>query len=201
MATNNPTKQIFLFELTDRGTQWQISDTLKANDEFVFDPSEYYETSSKVFFNNVRDLLKNDSNLRFDKGGVPLSIEDLDITDMDPLKVKKSKNIGRGKQIMEQHFDYEIIFDFIQFIIMNNELASKGWYVTDDNLEQIYQDLIGLGVPEDIKTLERYVEVKERLRPHFYHWEQYKKFKDELNDAADVDEAEDIFQEYALLYT
>ena len=58
-----------------------------------------------------------------------------------------------------------------EFILLNNKFCNKGYFITDDNREQTYIDIIAKldeeNITEDDKELiiclERYLEIKDRL--------------------------------------
>jgi len=54
-------------------------------------------------------------------------------------------------------------FTFYTFMVLNNLLNSKGYYIYDDNREEVYLEILETGDSGLINTLERYLNMKDDI--------------------------------------
>lgn len=97
-------------------------------------------------------------------------------TKLDKIKVKDSKyrdipltDFNRVKALKKARLDLESIvkdvdmIDYIRYIDCNNELNSKGYFVTDENREEVYLDILEKGDEKVIDILEEFLITKDKL--------------------------------------
>lgn len=56
------------------------------------------------------------------------------------------------------------LLDFVSFFILNNELSSKGYIITEDNREEVYIKIIETGDVQLINDLEKYINLRDSIK-------------------------------------
>ena len=139
--------------------------------EFIFyisDPQMFERIKGALEDTSVIYLPKDQTNV--------LVYEDL-IIENNPDHERVRLNRKWHKQISERfvlshNFNKDYTNSMLyEFILLNNKFCNKGYFITDDNREQTYIDIIAKldeeNITEDDKELiiclERYLEIKDRL--------------------------------------
>lgn len=186
----------YLFVTYDEGDTTKITGTTIRDDSFVVDPALYKETQSIDVFNTISGLVK-DNEIRFSsKHSGELTIDDLKQTKLDILQVKKMAALQRGRLVINQRIDVISLIGFAKFIILNNYMADAGFFITDENREKKYLEIINTNDQILIGRLEEYLEVKDLISQDLYWYEHYSKFRDAVEYASkeeDIVSALDTF--------
>lgn len=190
-----------LFIINDDGTKWTITGTrLEMDDNFIVDPTLYYETGAEDFYLFVKELVDTDNDVSYLKGVSPTSESDLTVTPLDSLSVHKARTRTKGKHILKQYCDFTIQFDFFEFNVLNNKLIDAGYVITDDNREAKYLEIINTGNPDLINDLDAYLEVKDRISISVHNYNNFQAFKAAVNDAPDGSTVDAAYASFAALY-
>lgn len=86
------------------------------------------------------------------------------------------------------------LLDFVSFMIINNELASKGYIITEELREEVYIKIIETGDVELINKLEKYINLMDSIKQlqekkdEFYNIIDKLKVLSDLNDEKSVNE-------------
>jgi hypothetical protein len=74
------------------------------------------------------------------------------------------------------------LLDLVKFMILNNEFASKGIYITDDNREESYIKIIEMEDETLIGKLEEYLNVKDSINVIQRQKNEYKEIIEKLQE-------------------
>lgn len=121
---------------------------------------------------------------------------DLIIGDTDELEKKRLSLLFRARGSMTQAAAQLRAFDFFEFTMCNNHLASKGFFITDNNREEVYIQIINSGDEKIIETLERYLNLLDRISVPNYQYNAYLEFEESVMGAKTLEELSDIEKGY-----
>jgi hypothetical protein len=190
-----------LFIINDNGTSWKITGTrIEMDDNFVPDPTMYFETGSEDFFDFIKELVDGSNEVTYPKGIIPTKPDDFTITPLDSLSVYKARIRATGKHILRERCDFTLQFDFFQFQVLNNKMIDAGYVITDENREAKYLDIINTGDTDLINDLDSYLEIRDRVAISNHNYNNYLSFKTAVNEAADEAAVDAAFAAFGALY-
>lgn len=190
-----------LFIIHDSGEYKKITGTTIREDTFTVDPNLFYETESEDLFKTVTDLLK-DTEVKYPSKYVgKLKLENLVQEKYNPLQLEKMNAIHRGTLLITQRINVFSLLGFAKFIILNNNLADAGYFITDTNREEKYLDIINTNDQKLITQLEEYLEIKDTISQDLHWYDLYMKFKKDVENCKDLDQLKSIFENFSLLFS
>ena len=134
----------------------------------------------------ILELLKNKQEVEVDDNFQIIGERD---TYYHGLKVKENPNKVKIIKSLEKRFEFLYnklkLLDIIEFITLNNNLNYHGFFITDENKEEVYIKILETQDDQMIGMLERYLELKESLDSlNWYKNETQKIIRDiyELDD-------------------
>lgn len=190
----------YLFVIHDEGDTKRITGTTIREESFEVDPKLYKETNSIDFFRTIKELLKK-AEIRFSSNHTgELTIEDLKQTEVDPLQIKKINALEQGRYYISQRIDVISLFGFARFIILNNYMADSGFFITDENREEKYLEIINTNDQELIGRLEEYLEVKDVISQDLYWYSHFVKFKNAIESASSEEQVKESLDAFNSLF-
>jgi hypothetical protein len=188
----------------------EISSKTCIKDMFIYpiDKEGYriYEIDKDTFYELIE--YKKDHNDIF------LNLENHNNNIEDTLKnkdfnVAKFNNILREKNFYTQELtrkinDYikpTVFIDSYEFAICNNELMSNGFFITNDNREEKYLEILQLDDNEKlIDILEKYLITLDNLNKYSYNLNLYRNFQNQIDEANTVEEIKEIMERVNLQF-
>ena len=115
----------------------------------------------------LNDLIKNKLNI----GEFPILNQNLQYIESKqdtfygiPTHNKnKIKIIKKELNLLESIFDKLVFIDYLDFMILHSKLASLGFFITDENKEEKYIEILESENEELLNDLEKYLELKEKI--------------------------------------
>lgn len=86
------------------------------------------------------------------------------------------------------------LIDFTAIMLINNKFANKGIYITDDNKEECYIKIIELGDESLINDLERFINLKDKIRELEAKVEEYNGIVQRLQSLQDHNNSQEVNQ-------
>jgi hypothetical protein len=123
-------------------------------------------------------------NLMFD--------DDIDIND-----VKNSAMATYRQRHVDIHFDSDFNIMSVQFVLLNNIFASKGYHFTDSNREEIYLDILNSGDVELIGMLEQFLDLFNEYNDYKYHIDIYMNMKLETKECTSIPDVHAVYEKFA----
>lgn len=167
--TGGTTMAIFKVYVADKDNlNWKVTaatmnDTASNDNTIKFSSAEAYDI--------INDALNNDKEVLIPKGlNVPIVPDVIIVNDLsndDALNVLKNKygrlcRIVVSENLGSKPFTYHI--DFYRFNILNNIFNSKGFYITEENKDDIYTNILAYAKENgDDKILDQLVEYIELM--------------------------------------
>ena len=156
----------------------------------------YIEVTADVY-NYVVDNISANNIYYPDNPGVGTpGLNNLDLEAIDEVQklANNAVNFLRGGEL-ENRFSNDFYLTFMEYIMANTYFMSKGYFITEENREDIYLDILNSGDTELIAKLEAYLEVLDDIEIYRQPIDEYKTFKHGLRNATTVAEVTQLFKD------
>lgn len=184
-----------LLKIHNNNNVWKVVDVEKRYDT-VIDKTKFFEVDDDLY-NYIEEKLKY-NNIIIEKEKLNKNIKKEDFI-LDELEESEKLRIASRNLVYESFCGRCSIIDMLEiynFILANNKLASKGFYVTEDNKDEVYIDIIKSENEEDTEMLEKLLYAKDYLSNPYYWFEEYKKYNEDLECADSKEEIDKVTQEF-----
>jgi hypothetical protein len=88
-------------------------------------------------------------------------------------------------------------YELFHFFKLNSYLNAKGYFITDENREEKYLEIINDGDTETLRVLSEYLDSLDEFSAIDKTYEVYKEYKDKIKSATDFKEIEEAYYEFA----
>ena len=90
------------------------------------------------------------------------------------------------------------LMDVVMFMMLHDKLASRGYFITSDNRDEMYIKILETGDPELFNILEKYIQYLDMMEALHSKVDEYNGIVDKLrmNRNADQETINDIVKEY-----
>lgn len=183
-------------DVNDCGEYYSINFITKNTGQFLREGSTYFPVSN-VVAEEATKAVQEGKIVTFPKGlKTEVTISDLSIQDVDGLKLKQNLAIVRKRNELSAAISPLNGFDFFNFFMCNNILASNGYFITNGNREEKYIEIINTGNQELIMALEEYLTSIDRMNIPNYQYKKFKKFEEDVLMCESEEEVEELLRNY-----
>ena len=105
-----------------------------------------------------------------------------EVIQVDPLDQKRREALIQVQEHYNCKMNSVALFEMYNVMMINNELAANGYFITDGNREEKYIDIINSGDEKLITILQSYLEMKDRIDPMWEYYNKVKEFKTNLQN-------------------
>lgn len=172
---------------------------LLGRDEYVQLTAEAYD-----FVTNVLDLEHREPQC---KVYIECSPQEKNIFDRDDLKINEELNNESPEdkldaykekciRLMNEMISNQLMisnFELYHFFKLNHYLESKGFFITDENREEKYLEVINSGDAEALEKLSEYLDSLDEFNAIDDIYMRYKEFKDKVKVAKNEQEIKDAY--------
>lgn len=185
------------FVIYDKGDNWEITGTFIVPDGFETSNDGVLDVSdNKELFDYVKNRLTT-HQIQYPKDLQGRLIqEDLIEIPYDTLEIERQRRITQGKEYLNTRIGIPEVFNFVEFIILNNHLIEKGYVITDDNRHEKYLEIVETGDLDLIEKLESFLEARDEVMTKYSWYGVYKNFINKINRASSKQEMNEIWKEY-----
>lgn len=187
----------------DRGSFWQVMGVTK-NSLSTADSEEKYLKLSHSSYKKIEDAILGGSEVRIVK---PLRVGEVLPDEVKILKVAEDDIVGiresaikRVRIIITPQIASLSGLSLYGFMCLNNELADKGFFITDENRESKYLAILETGDEKLIQKLEDYLNYRDEISRVSSLYKKFETFRKNLMNEADKDKisklADDFLTEY-----
>lgn len=150
-------------------------------------------TASEV----VVDALRDNKRV-FIKNEIEIEINEFDLEFQTPneFETKQLDLLHKARTVVTLAAATLRGFDFFEFTLCNNYLASKGFFITDENREEVYIGIINSGDDRTIEHLEKYLNTLDKISIPYYQYNVFLEFEDEVLNAKTIEELEVLEKNY-----
>lgn len=183
-------------EVKDMGTYYNVNYVTNSNLVYLY-PGKSYVKLSHSAANEIRGHLQKGYVVSFSKGIqreiLPGDIVSTELREFEREKALASFQVG---QMMDSYLAtlslIELFMHSFNFTTINNKLGSKGYFITEENREQMYLAIINTEDDSLISELEKYLEALDNLNLVSSIYKKYTAFKDKLSQADSLAEIREL---------
>ena len=123
---------------------------------------------------------------------LPMEIEVLDHSETDPLEEARKAALIKVRMLVTPELAKISGFALYGFMMLNNDLANAGYFITNDNREEKYLSILETGQEDLIAKLEDYLNYKDEIENVAHLERKFSKFKKDLRVATTVEDVQGI---------
>lgn len=150
------------------------------------------KTSDGELWSYVDNLLKRGRSVSYSKAVKTLTKDDLILNDVNAIEQYKNAVFYKAINKFQTFISPLYMFDFYDFLILNNEFASLGYIITNANKEEQYLKIINENDEGLLNRLERYLFLLDKLSLYQFRKQQVDNLKSKLNEASTEEEIDEI---------
>jgi len=152
----------------DSGTHWQVTGITSNTLDNIVNTNEQYLKLSVMAAERIKTSLNDGcKNIIIPKTLQTLEVlpSEVIVEDIDPEDIGnvKSVEIRRIRALITPELASISGVALYSWIILNNELNSKGYFIYDGNREEVYLSILETGDEELINKLEEYLNYKDEI--------------------------------------
>lgn len=183
-------------EVQDRGSYYSVLNVLKSS--FDKQTSNKYLKLSHSAYKIIYDALLQNKSVKILKN---LSVDEVlpgevRISDEDDFTLLKHNAYLKIKMLVTPEMTKESGFTLYNFIMKNNALCSKGYFICDENREDKYIEIIETGDEDLISLLEEFLESKDKMERASSIYDKLQKVKIKLDECKTKDEVQSIQEQF-----
>jgi hypothetical protein len=178
------------------------------NEPILLNSNEYVEVSPSAYLRiiNKLDLHRTEPEcvIYYDATLNPSILQDSDIKEIEKPELSVQDKLEKEKthfiRVMGDSIGDKMSisnFALFNFFKLNHYLASKGYFITDENREEEYLKVINSGDADVLEKLSEYLDALDEFNAIDEAYKSFKEFKDRIDGAIDEKELRAIYDEFA----
>lgn len=193
---------MFTYELAsveDRGSYWMVTGVTKTSLDTA-DRAESYLKLSFVAYKLIQDAILEGHEVRIHKPlyaseVLPGEVKILKVAE-DDISAQKASAIKRVRTLINPELASVSGLAFYGFMCLNNELADKGFFITDENRESKYLSILETGDEKLIQKLEDYLNYRDEIARVSALHKKFEAFRKNINNETDKDKITKIADDF-----
>lgn len=183
----------------DRGSYWFVTGVTE-HSFATAETKEQYLKLSHVSAKLIKDALLAGHEVRISKPlmgveVIPAEIKIYKIREDDIVSVRDSA-IKKVRMLVGPEIVSVTGLTFYGFICLNNELADKGFFITDYNREKKYLEILETGDEKLIEKLETYLNYKDEIARAAHLNEKFNNFRKKVNEETNLENIPKIVDDF-----
>ena len=155
-----------------------------------------FEISDTKLFSFIADKLLNNIPLSFAKNIQDLTLDTLVIGDVENINTIRQRHIYKCYEKFSNHVMAIPNIAFFEFQLISTELASRGYFITKQNREEKYLEILEKGIEEEIALLEKYLTLLDDLSKYRTLYYELLQVLDKINSSENKDEIASLSENY-----
>lgn len=183
-------------EVKDIGTHYVVNYVTTNNLVYIYPGKSYVKLSSSAA-DAIRGELQKGNVVSFAKG-ISREILPADIISSELRELEKEKALAQFRvgQVVDGYLAglwlIEIFMHNRNFVMLNNTLADKGYFITEKNREKVYLDIINTEDEDLISDLEKYLEALDQINTLSSIYTKYSEFNKNIKSADTLAEIREL---------
>jgi len=153
----------------DRGSHWFVTNVTKNTLDNLADKEEKVLKLSYMSYELIKQALLSGKKVHIQKTALrtnevlPGEFEILDFEKTDILSEYRDSAITKVRMLVTPELAKISGFSLYGFIVLNNDLSNAGYFITNDNREEKYLEILETGDEQLIQKLEDYLNYKDEI--------------------------------------
>lgn len=189
----------------DRGNRYEILDIFPSEEQstvkFEGEDTINYKIYSHELYDHINKLLqrgRHEKAALFFPKGIGKVTENCLIYEADEVDEveREKKNIKiAARDLFVRRVGINSVFDTYLFVIANNILCSRGFFLHEENREETYIEIINTGDQQLINALEDFLNLHDELKVYSVTYRHLTEFYKSLDDATSKEEVQEAYQD------
>ncbi len=185
----------------DRGTHWVVTNVTKNTLDNRADREESFLKLNSATFEIIKTAITSNKLVKVQKTLVadevmPWEVEVVDLGETDPLQESRNASITKVRMLVTPEISKASGLAMYGFIVLNNDLAANGYFITNENREEKYLEILETGDEKLIAKLEDYLNYKDEIEAVAQLERKFSAFKNEIRTASTPDEVKAIEERF-----
>lgn len=185
----------------DRGTYYRVTSVTQNTLDGQAYKNELYVNMSYVAGIQVKEAILAGKivNIRKPLNNVELLPGEYDILDpleIDELQANKDGSLVRVRMLINPILSKISGFALYGFTVLNNDLASAGYFITNDNREEKYLEILETGDEKLIAKLEDYLNYKDEIENIAFLERKFSAFREEIKKSQTIDQVNELTDKF-----
>ena len=191
---------MMLYELAlveDRGSHWFVTNVTRNTLDNLAEEGETVLKLSANSFKIISDAINDGKAVHITKTRMasevlPMEIEVLDHSETDSLDEARKAALIKVRMLVTPELAKISGFALYGFMMLNNDLANAGYFITNDNREEKYLAILETGNEELITKLEDYLNYKDEIESVAHLERKFSRFKKDIKVATTIEDVQGI---------
>jgi hypothetical protein len=185
----------------DRGSHWFVTNVTQNTLDNQADKDEKILRLSYMSHQLIKQALMEGKRVHIHKtlltGEVlPGEFDIIDLKETDPVQESRDAAMVKVRMLVTPELSKASGLSMYGFIVLNNDLASAGYFITNENREEKYLEILETGDEKLIAKLEDYLNYKDEIEAVAQLERRFSAFKNELRTASTVEEIKSIEERF-----
>lgn len=186
----------------DHGSHWAVTNVTKNSLDNLANRDEKYLKLSYVAYKTISDALMAGKQVTITKSlmtdeVLPFEVTVLDASEtVDPLVAAKNASIIKIRMLVTPELSKIAGLTLYSFMVLNNELASRGYFITDGNREETYIRILEAGDESLIQMLEDYLNSRDEIDRVAALERKFTAFRNAVLDAKNAEDVTALEQSF-----
>jgi hypothetical protein len=182
----------------DRGSHWFVTNVTKNTLDNLADKEEKVLKLSYMSYELIKQALLSGKKVHIQKTALrtnevlPGEFEILDFEKTDILSEYRDSAITKVRMLVTPELAKISGFALYGFTVLNNDLSNAGYFITNDNREEKYLEILETGDEKLISKLEDYLNYKDEIETVASLERKFQIFRRDVKDASSVEEIKEI---------
>lgn len=185
----------------DRGSYWKVVNVFENRLGHQITTQESTINLSYMAAKMVKDALLEGKAVHIPKPYesvelLPGEFEVLDDSKVDPLDAAKKSAMIKVRMLVTPELAKISGLSLYGFTVLNNDLASNGYFITNENREEKYLEILETGNEKLIAKLEDYLNYKDEIENVAFFERQFSAFLRDIKAASEISEVQAIEEKF-----
>lgn len=186
----------------DHGSHWAVTNVTKNSLDNLANRDEKYLKLSYVAYKTISDALMAGKQVTITKSlmtdeVLPFEVTVLDASEtVDPLVAAKNASIIKIRMLVTPELSKIAGLTLYGFIVLNNDLTTRGYFITDTNREEQYLAILETGDEKLVDVLEQYLNYRDEIDRVAQLERRFSAFKKSVMDASTADEVRTLEEQF-----
>ncbi len=176
----------------DLGSYYRARSVAKSDMAYI-EPGRIYLKISALCAEKIKEEIEKGTEVLIPKD-MPREILPIDLilNKTDPLTVIKGVTLAKMRAKIDGHLASISALEFYSFFTVHTKLMDAGYFITDENREEKYLEIINSGDEDIISSLEEYLENRDRINIVSWAYKQLKRAEEAIEDIENKEEVKKI---------